>query len=346
MTTIRKNEFAAELGRDGGAVNVNDVSPELDKALTDAGLDRGDLRRIAGRDGQIKGEREWGQLFKLVDGLDTDGNRATFLDRDSAGNETGAGALFGELKAETDRYRQAAQTRGIIHFGMRPESKAEADKLATANPGSRGGVQRVAGDYDGTASFGGASHDLTTAAGKASFRAALVGDGMPVAQADALMKLVGKQVDEAKDEVAMLGVKLWQVGTGAVPASRLVLSGHQNGGTLWGGDTDYPSQNRIALDTVGELAAVFPDGANRIEHLALSACNCGGQSDIDKYRRWFPNLDSVWAYDGFSPKAEGGAPGQLATWEGLTDGDDPSQVDPKYDSVSTWNRRDGFRVHP
>ena len=346
MTTIKSGGFAQELGRDGGAINVNDLSPEMAKALADAGIGVGELRRVAGSDGQIRGDQEWGKLFKLVDGMDSDGNAATFLARDVAGTETKAGALYDELKAEADRHRLSAQTRGIIHFGMRPESYREADKLATLNGTASGGVHRIAGDYDGGVSFGGATHDLTTRAGCASFKAALVKEGMPAAKADELMKVVDKQVGKARDEVAMLGVSLWQVGTGAIPANRLVLSGHQSAGTLWGGDTNSPSENEIALDTVGELAAIFTEGANKIEHLALSACNCGGQSDIDKYRTWFPNLDSVWAYDGFSPKAEGGAPKQLATWETLTDGDDPSRVDPKYDSVSTWNKRDGFRVHP
>jgi hypothetical protein len=346
MTTIKGSDFASELGRDGGAINVNDLSPEMEKALADAGVPLADLRKVAGADGQIKGDQEWAKLFKVVDRFDSDGDPKTFLDRDTAGTETKAGALYGELKDETDRYRLAAQTRGIIHFGMRPESYREADKLATVNPAANGGVHRIAGDYDGGVSFGGANHDLTTRAGCASFKAALVKDGMPAAQADELMKVVDKQVGKARDEIALLGVSLWQVGTGDIPADRLVLSGHQNAGTLWGGDTNSPSENEIALDTVGELAAIFTDGANKIEHLALSACNCGDQADIDKYRTWFPNLDSVWAYDGFSPKAEGGAPKQLATWESLTDGDDPSVVDPKYDSVSTWNRRDGFRVHP
>jgi hypothetical protein len=344
MSTVKRSDFVTELGRDDGAINVNDLSPEMDQALADAGLDRGDLRRVAGSDGQIKGEKEWKKLFKLVDGLDTDGNGATFLDKDSAGTETKAGALHDELKSEVDRYRLAAQTRGVLHFGMRPESYREADRLATNNAAANGGVHRVAGDYDGGVPFGGATHDLTTSAGRSTFRAALVREGMPAAKADELMLVVGRQVDQAKDEVALLGVSLWQIGTGAMPASRLVLSGHQSGGTMWGGDTNYPSENEIALDTVGEVAAIFTDGASKIEHLAVSACNCGGQADIDKYRTWFPSLDSVWAYDGFSPKAEGNAPKQLATWESLTDGDDPSRVDPKYGSVSTWNRRDGFRV--
>jgi hypothetical protein len=346
MTTIRNSGFARELGRDGGAINVNDLSPEMAKALAGAGVTVAQLRRVAGPDGQIRGDQEWAKLFKVVDGFDSDRNPATFLARDAAGTATKAGALYDELKAEADRHRLAAQTRGIIHFGMRPESYREADKLAAVNPRASGGVHRIAGDYDGSVSFKGATHDLTTPAGCASFKAALVKEGMPAAQADALIKVVDKQVGKARDEIALLGVSLWQVGTGAIPANRLVLSGHQSAGTLWGGDTSSPSENEIALDTVGELAAIFPQGANKIEHLALSACNCGGQADIDKYRTWFPNLDSVWAYDGFSPKAEGGAPKQLATWEKLTDGDDPSRVDPKFDSVSTWNKRDGFRVHP
>jgi hypothetical protein len=346
MTTISKGGFAAELGRDDGAINVNDLSPEMSKAFADAGIGLRDLRKVAVGDGQIKGNQEWGKLFKLVDGLDSDGNPGTFLAEDPAGTETRAGALFNELKAETDRHRQAAQTRGIIHFGMRPESYREADKLAAANPTANGGVHRIAGDYDGKVSFGGASHDLATAAGCKSFKAALVKDGMPAAKANALMKVVEKEVGQARDEVAMLGVSLWQVGRGDIPASRLVLSGHQSGGSLWGGDTSTPSENETTLETIGKVAGIFPEGAGKIEHLALSACNCGGQSDIDEYRKWFPNLDSVWAYDGFSPKAEGNAPKQLVTWESLTDGDDPSRVDPKYDSVATWNRRDGYRVHP
>ena len=133
MTTIQSSGFARELGRDGGAINVNDLSPEMEKALADAGVRLADLRRAAGSDGQIRGDQEWAKLFKLVDRFDSDGNAGTFLARDAAGTETKAGALYDELKAEADRHRLAAQTRGIIHFGMRPESYREADKLAAVN---------------------------------------------------------------------------------------------------------------------------------------------------------------------------------------------------------------------
>ena len=92
---------------------------------------------------------------------------------------------------------------------------------------------------------------------------------------------------------------------------------------------------------VAAVARLHPEGAARIEHLAISSCNSGSGARL--LMTVFPNLESVWAYDGASPKAEHGAPVHLRRWEGLTDGDQPGRVDPGPRNVTTWNLEDGWQ---
>ena len=88
---------------------------------------------------------------------------------------------------------------------------------------------------------------------------------------------------------------------------------------------------------------VFPEGAKKIEHIAVSACFVAGQSNFEEMKRMFPNLKSAFGYDEFSPAAESGAPEHLRKWEKMTNGKDPSQVDPIAPKTATWNSADGVQ---
>jgi len=335
VTTVSRNAFVAQLS---GGIDVRVLDPGLEQALAGAGIDAGQLRAIAGADGRIEGTHELRDLFELVDSLDRNGSSQSFVaGRD--GQTTLAGAVFDELKDEVARRRLAARTHGIVHIGMRPESSREAAALATANVGPGGGVHAIrAFESDGAVTLGGRRYDLTSAAGQTAFRDALVRDGMSTERADRFLSAVAKQGYQSRDEVAALGLALHKAGKGELSVSRLVLSGHSGGRSVGGDGT-----GTLTFDSVRELADVFPEGAGRIRHIAISGCFSADLDQVESFRKAFPRLDSVWAYDGFSPSAERGAPAHLRAWEGMTDGDSPAAVDPRMHDAMTWNARDGYQ---
>ena len=337
MTTVTRSQFVQELQEDGGALNINDLSAETDKALEDAGVSEKDLKRIAGKDAQIRTRAEYQRLFRLLDRVDTDKNPRTF---DMGTAEVSlAGHAYEALKKEADAYRSQAQHRGIIHVGMRPESKREVRALEGVTKG-QGGVKSIqGGNVDGVIRTKDKRYDLTTKEGLNEFEALAVKKGMSKAQAKAFVDLISRQNDESRDDFAHLGAALFRTGKGDHTVNRLVLSGHSGGKDVYGDDN-----GEIDFDELAELAKIFPKGAAKIEHVALSACNCGYVEQIDKFRAMFPNLKSYFGYSGFAPSAEKSAPSHLRRWEAMTDGDDSSQVKPLAGTiVATWTKVNGFQ---
>ena len=340
MTTINRKEFVTDMNK--GGINVNDMSADNKEKLARAGVSQKDLVEIAGKDGQIRGNEEYNKLFKLLDKSDRNGSASSFETRGSDGAKTGSGKAYDALKSEVDRNIAKAQSQGVIHLGMRPASVKEADALEKANPASDGGVVRIEGyKSDGVLEYGGKTHDLKSREGLDSFRDALTSgpDKMSKEQAQKFADQLNTVKPESRDEMAQLGLSLHRAGKGELPVSRLVLSGHgEPNGKIKGDD-----KGEFRLTDLESLAKVFPEGAKKIEHVAVSACFIAGHSNFEDLRRTFPNLKSAFGYDEFSPAAESGAPEHLRKWEAMTDGDDPSQVDPKIHKTATWNSVDGVQ---
>lgn len=342
MSTITRKEFVKDLSKAG--INVNDMSSETRAKLNKAGVSDAEIKKIAGKDGQIKGEAELNQLFKVVDKFDSNGSGNSFVNKDSSGNITTSGEVYEALKSEVDKNRAKASQQGVIHLGMRDSSSKEADALEKGNPKANGGVVRIeAYKANGEVSYEGKTFDLKTKAGLNSYRDALTAgpDKMPKAQAQKFVDFLGTQKKESRDELAQLGLNFHRTGEGKLPVNRLVLSGHGWDGAISGDDG-----GKFTLGDIKNLAGVFPKGAAKIEHVAVSACFCAGEKNFETLRAAFPNLKSAFAYNHFSPKAESGAPADLKKWESMTDGDDPSQVDPTINKTATWNIADGTQGLP
>ncbi len=342
MTTVTRNEFARELSRNGGALNINDLSPELAKLFEQYGVSRKDLARAAGKDGQIRGRSEFQKLFKAVDRVDQNGSATSFRTRDDlvdgSSVPTQAGELYDALKQDVAAYRQMAHQRGVIHLGMREASKSEVAALDEAARG-QGGVHSIPGwKSEGKVTVDGTEYDLTTKSGLDSFCRKCVDLGMPKDKAKAFRAFLEGRDKDVRDDFAQLGLALFNVGEGKLAANRLVLSGHSGGNSVDGDDL-----SEVKFDDVVTVAKMFSKGAAKIEHIAVSACNCGYVEQIDQFRGAFPNLKSYLGYSGFSPKAETNAPKHLKKWEGMTDGDDPSRVDKFGGDTATWNVVDGYQ---
>jgi hypothetical protein len=335
MSTVSRSNFIKDLDRTG--INVNDMDPQTQEKLKKANISQKDLMDIAGEDGQIRGAKEYSELFNRVVRHDS-----SSPDTNSFENSGKSGEAYEALKSEVDRNMTKAQSQGVIHLGMRPQSVHEANALAKANPAANGGVVRIEGyRSEGVVKYDGKSYDLKNTAGLEKFRDALTTgpDKMPKEKAQKFVDQLGTVQADGRDEVAQLGLTFHRAGKGELPVNRLVMSGHGDvNGTLMGDKGE-----KVRLADLESLSRVFPEGAKKIEHVAISACFCAGHANFEELKRTFPNLKSAFAYNQQSPLAETEAPAHLTKWEAMTHGKDPSQVDPldPKTKTATWNSVDG-----
>lgn len=348
MTRIRESQFIDDFSRGGDSIgiNIHELTPETLEKLKKAGVTADQLAKIAGSDGRISGKSEFKQLFKVIDGFDKDRSNDSIETRDDKNAPTPSGELYDALKSEVDRNVSKARMQGIIHLGMRKESDKEVKALEKENA-AHGGVFRIdAYKSDGVLSYNGAQHDLNTPKGLESFQKALTGppDKMDAARAQKFVDfLKSKDIPStSKDELAQLGLHLFNAGNGKLQANRLILSGHG----LPGGQVVDENHEGFFLTDVKNLAKIFPEGSKKIEHVAVGACFCAGKASFDELRAGFPNLKSAFGYKEYSPKAGEGAEDHLTAWAKMTDGADPSGVEPKFEKTATWNSVDGYKGVP
>jgi len=187
--------------------------------------------------------------------------------------------------------------------------------------------------------------DLTSAAGRKDFVATL---GLPAAQSAKLEKVLEDAGPDARDELAQIA-RVWAEGEkgGKVPG-RLVLSGHSAGGSIWGGEDGF-TNGSLRRNVLTDLAKAMPKAAAQVQDVAISACYCGGEDSIMKWKEGFPNAKTVLAYHDKSPSgADGGSTSHLQRWEKATRGDvdalKPMQFDGlvKAKNVATWSVRHGY----
>lgn len=205
-----------------------------------------------------------------------------------------------------------------------------------------------AGDDKITVGKGHASvtFDLSTNAGRKDFVKTL---GLPKAQAAKIEDVLSKAGADTRDEFAQLA-QAWAVGEkgGAVPG-RLVLSGHSGGSSLYG-DEDGFSNGFFRRDLLTELAKAMPKAAAQVEDIAISACYCGGESSILKWKEGFPNAKTVLAYSDKSPSGSTatGARAHLARWDTATRGDVDALTPEKFkglekdQNIATWSVKHGY----
>jgi hypothetical protein len=138
--------------------------------------------------------------------------------------------------------------------------------------------------------------------------------------------------------------RVWAGGEkgGKVP-SRVVLSGHSVGSSLWGDDN-----GSVSYKDVQALAKAMPKAAGQVEDLHLAACYAGSQGNADAFKEAFPNLKTFWGYHDSAPGAASGSITHLARWDRATR-DRKEDLTPavaagtrKGANVATWTRNGGF----
>lgn len=131
---------------------------------------------------------------------------------------------------------------------------------------------------------------------------------------------------DMRDEMAGFVRVLQQVEQGQTRMDRLVLSGHSFGDSVWSG----VSGNSLSFEQLGELMQHFPEAQGGVEDLMLSACHTleedYGTDDGQQYKDIFPELSTVWGYDGYSPNHKQGSPRHIRAWERASRGNNPNAV--------------------
>jgi hypothetical protein len=157
------------------------------------------------------------------------------------------------------------------------------------------------------------THKLDTPEGARSFALTL---GLPAEQTAKIADVIQQGGHDIRDEMAQLAQVWAQAERGGQMPSRMVLSGHSTGSSVWG-----DGNGSLSFQTLGKLADAMPRAARSVEDLHLSACYSGGQGLMEQYRSIFPNAKTIWAYTGTAPGAHSGATAHMSRWDRATQGD-------------------------
>ena len=269
----------------------------------------------------------------------------------SSGSEVEEQALLGNqaiidiVKAENNSTGERdlnPHKNGIVFLGMNGYAHDEANALNRFNQNS-GGAKSVTPSKDqDQVTKGGTKYDLTTVEGAASFIATLgMPDQMAVNAADFLLNSGAS----ARDELGQFIQILSEAEMGERQIDRMVLSGHSVGSQIWGDDN-----GEITMGDFDKLSDIFPKAFGQVQHLMLSACYSGGETNMMSNKEIWKGAESIWAYHDSSPGTWSGAMGHMENWEEATEtGKDAGAIDPelakgrKAENVSTWNSTDGYQ---
>lgn len=167
--------------------------------------------------------------------------------------------------------------------------------------------------------------------------------GVPTTHANFqnLVKWLGSFDDATRDTIAGIARLFWDAERGAFSLERLVLSGHSDKEILWG--EAKSSGGYEFLPTLQTIARFFSNAALQVEDIMISACFCFSPVLVRNLIQHFPNLHTVWAYQGFSPSAKsGGSLRDLARWEKTTRGGAQKPVESRRSgSAKIWSKDSG-----
>lgn len=184
------------------------------------------------------------------------------------------------------------------------------------------------------------THDLATSEGARSFAKTL---GLPPAQTEKIADAIHGSFENSRDELAQLAQVFAKGERGEGMPSRLVLSGHSGGSTIFG-----DGNGSLSLESLGKLTAAMPEASKQIEDLHLSACNAGFERHVDQYRAMFPAVKTIWGYTGSAPGTHSGAQAHQGRWEKATRGGTEelrraiADGTRKGENVAAWSKATGY----
>lgn len=152
---------------------------------------------------------------------------------------------------------------------------------------------------------------------------------------------------EGREELAQIA-KSWSAAYhGGTAPSRIVLSGHSTGDSVWG--EGKAGHREFSFAGLQSLAKAMPEAAAQVKHVQFAGCFTYRQMGVaEKRDGWlaaFPKLETMWGYASKSPPAP---LGQLQQWQKGTRGASTSitssekQLPP---GVASWDRAHGYRAN-
>jgi len=230
--------------------------------------------------------------------------------------------------------------KSIVYIGMNEAADHEVKELRKRV--GHDGVSFIApGHQQDVVRHNGVRYDLKDAEGVSAFVDAL---GLTGDRAEELKSILGSQGEDGKDELAKFVVLLNEAENGERSIERIVFSGHSVGSGIWGDDNGSLNWSKLK-----KVMNVFPNAAREVEDVLLAACYSGGHRSMDDYRAMFPNLKTIWAYDGSAPGAWSGAVPHILRWERGTRATDDTSLDRnvaehtrKGENVATWTLTEGY----
>jgi len=299
------------------------------------------------RDGRIHGEAEIDTLVALLDRIDGRADRRVTL-VDGRGERTAAASALEAIQSADaqaplldllKRARLAARhDPAVIFIGMQNDSaRREIDGLRTRAP-----VLEVTDRADGAEVLrvGGRSFDLRQ---DGEVRRLCGGLGLPAATATRVGDAILGNRGGARRELASLAMLLAPGERGLPIASRLVVSGHGDGTSVFGHQDD-----QLADTDLMALALAMPRAAAQIEHVHMAACQHGWEPRMEHMRSAFPRLESMWGYTGFSPSGDVSV-GHERIWERDTRRGDAAALDRRSvagthlsENAAVWTAARGF----
>jgi len=160
---------------------------------------------------------------------------------------------------------------------------------------------------------GGATYDLTKAAGIEAFAKSLSLTATAEGEVKAL--LTSQSLEDRDDLAHVISVYALTESDGVDRMSRVVLSGHSYGTKVYNEDV----KGAIYFDALIKLASIFPKAAGQTKHLIVLACLAGAEDLVKtKYTKAFPNLRTWWGWTNSCPTGWG-AVQALDSWSKLTD---------------------------
>lgn len=242
--------------------------------------------------------------------------------------------------AETLREAAAAsKERGpsnddVLYCGLNdPSTESEIKALRSG----AGQVEVVPTRPGEKISHEGRDYDLYAEADRRAFVATLHLSPECSSKVEAL--LGDPRLGATRANIAAVAVVWARAENGGTIPSRMVISGHSGDGVeLWG------REKGLSLEHVRTLASAMPRAAARIEDLHVAACSSAGNAGLHR-TSWsdvFPNLKTVWAYDGAAPSPAGS---HLRAWSLATLGrraDLKASPDQLKANVVTWSASSSY----
>lgn len=336
--TVHKQTFAAHHVDRSIDLNRLARNPEALRVLTDAGVSLSDLISAnQNGDGRISPD----EAFRVADHRDRNGSGSSLAATSETGSVTPAGAALAaldQLLAREDLQPPPGTdvqfNDRILFVGMNNPTLYSAGAQHEINELRKNGVDMVT-VTDSKAGqdkirVGSVTYDLTTAEGRSGFVSTL---RLSAEKAEKVAKALEGADAESRDELAGIA-QHWAIAErGGTAPSRLLMSGHHVGSGVYG-----DGNGRISWTSLKALSEALPRGAAHIEDLHIAACYSGGEAKDTQYREMFPNLKTVWSYNGSAPGAGSGATVHEAAWERATRGR-ASDVSSTVESLKNRNIR-------